>query len=104
MMSETPKFKAGQLVRLRDCAEARNRPDIAPLLGQVWMLREGNAYVSEHEPQRGWGWRWHIPEVPRPFGALFAPFESVLERVDQPPEKGNWDDCAWNPYTSTDKE
>lgn len=102
-MNEQPKFKAGQLVRLRDCPEARNRPEIAGLLGQVWLLREGNAYYIPEELKEGWGWRWYIPEVPRPPRIVFAPFECVLERVDQPPEKGNWDDCAWNPYTSTDK-
>lgn len=101
MMSEMPKFKAGQLVRLRDCAEARTATALVPLLGQVWMLREGNVYKSKN--QQGWSWRWYIPEVPRPPGTSFAPVESVLERVDQPPEKGSWDDCAWNPYTSTDK-
>lgn len=95
-MNDLPKFKAGMLVRLKDSPELQRRPDILPLRGLVWML-EGKPYWHEDK------WRWHIP--PYSWGTrVFVPAERVLERVDQPPEKGNWDDCAWNPYTSTDKE
>lgn len=88
-----PKFKAGQLVRLR--ADAPEGPTKKKLSGKVWML-QGNP-IGPVKGKLGIGFRWIIPEEYSPARGNFIPFEYVLERVDTPPEKGSWDDCAWKP-------
>ena len=88
-----PKFKAGQLVRLR--ADALDGPLKEKFKGRVWMLKgipEGPV-----KGKLGIGFRWRIPEEDSPTKGRFMPFEQVLERVDHPPEIGSWDDCAWKP-------
>ena len=88
-----PQFKAGQLVRLR--ADAPETPTKKRLQGRVWMLR--GIPKGPVKGRLGIGFRWRIPEEDSPVQGPFMPFEYLLERVDTPPEKGSWDDCAWKP-------
>ena len=92
-----PKFKAGQLVRLR--ADAPVNPTKEKLKGRVWMLK--GVPSGPVRGKLGIGFRWRIPEEDCPIKGRFSPFECVLERVDIPPEKGSWNNCAWKPKELT---
>lgn len=89
----TPRFKAGDLVRLRE--DLKHPPHVMKLLGQVWML-EGIP-TGPFDTKYGLSFRWKIPGTLQYKGAPFAPIEAVLVRVDPPQEKGSWETCAWKP-------
>jgi len=96
--SSAPKFRAGDLVRLRPSAIL---PEYAQgLLRETWLLR-GNVRYDLYGDKR-----WRIPEgdVHLLPGREFCPTERLLELVSHPPEKGAWADCAWKPKEFNQKE